>query len=45
MTDPELKPTAKVLFRVPEEDGSANVETLWAFDLPSCNGRKMPYAN
>jgi Domain of unknown function (DUF4265) len=33
MTDPELKPTAKVLFSVPEEDGSANVETLWAFDL------------
>jgi Domain of unknown function (DUF4265) len=33
MTDPHLKPTAKVLFRVPEEDGSANVETLWAFDL------------
>ena len=32
MTQPELKPTAKVLFRV-EEDGSANVETLWAFDL------------
>lgn len=26
-------PTAKVLFRVPEEDGSAQVETLWAFDL------------
>jgi hypothetical protein len=33
MTQPELKPTAKVLFRVEEEDGSANVETLWAFDL------------
>jgi len=26
-------PAAKVLFRVPEEDGSANVETLWAFSL------------
>jgi hypothetical protein len=26
-------PTAKVLFRVPEEDGSAQAETLWAFDL------------
>jgi hypothetical protein len=26
-------PTAKVVFRVAEEDGSANVETLWAFDL------------
>jgi Domain of unknown function (DUF4265) len=26
-------PTAKVLFRVVEEDGSANIETLWAFDL------------
>jgi Domain of unknown function (DUF4265) len=27
------KPTAKVLFRVPEEDGAATVETLWAYDL------------
>jgi hypothetical protein len=27
------EPTAKVLFRVPEDDGSANVETLWAYDL------------
>ena len=27
------EPTAKVLFRVPEEDGGAHVETLWAFDL------------
>jgi hypothetical protein len=27
------QPTAKVLFRVPNEDGSAEVETLWAFDL------------
>jgi hypothetical protein len=26
-------PTAKVLFRVPESDGSAQVETLWAVDL------------
>src|SRR5262245_8524065 len=26
-------PTAKVLFRVTEPDGSANVETLWAYDL------------
>lgn len=26
-------PTAKVLFRVPNENGSAEVETLWAFDL------------
>jgi hypothetical protein len=25
-------PNAKVLFRVPEDDGSANVETLWATD-------------
>src|ERR1700733_6556213 len=33
MTDPELRPAAKVLFRVREEDGTANVETLWAFDL------------
>jgi hypothetical protein len=27
------QPTAKVLFRVPNNDGSAEVETLWAFDL------------
>ena len=27
------QPTAKVLFRVPNSDGSAEVETLWAFDL------------
>jgi hypothetical protein len=26
-------PTAKVLFRVAESDGSASVETLWAYDL------------
>jgi hypothetical protein len=26
-------PTAKVLFRVPSEDGSADVETLWATPL------------
>lgn len=26
-------PTAKVLFRVPNEDGGADVETLWAIDL------------
>ena len=26
-------PTAKVLFRVPNDDGSAEVETLWAVDL------------
>lgn len=26
-------PTAKVLFRVPRSDGSADVETLWAYDL------------
>ena len=28
-----LRPTAKVLFRVPGEGGSADVETLWAHDL------------
>lgn len=28
-------PTAKVLFRVAESNGSANVETLWAHDLGS----------
>jgi uncharacterized protein DUF4265 len=27
------QPTAKVLFRVPNEDGTAEVETLWAVDL------------
>ena len=26
-------PTAKVLFRLAESDGSASVETLWAYDL------------
>ena len=29
----EASPTAKVLFRVPNEDGTDEVETLWAFDL------------
>ena len=33
MSSPVASPTAKVLFRVAESDGSANVETLWAFDL------------
>ncbi len=32
MADPDA-PTAKVLFRVSYEDGSAEVETLWAHDL------------
>ena len=27
------EPTSKVLFRVPNEDGTAEVETLWAYDL------------
>jgi hypothetical protein len=27
------EPTAKVLFRVQNTDGTCNVETLWAFDL------------
>jgi hypothetical protein len=27
------EPDAKVLFRIPEDDRSANVETLWAYDL------------
>jgi hypothetical protein len=26
-------PTAKVLFRVPYQDGSVEIETLWAFEL------------
>jgi len=29
----EAEPSAKVLFRVPNDDGTADVETLWAFDL------------
>ena len=28
-----VEPSAKVLFRVPNEDGTAEVETLWAFAL------------
>ncbi|WP_395685345.1 DUF4265 domain-containing protein [Caenimonas koreensis] len=31
----DASPSAKVLFRVPDEDGSAEVETLWAFELGS----------
>ena len=27
------KPTSKVLFRVPDEDGGVTVETLWAYSL------------
>ena len=27
------EPTAKVLFRIPDDDGGANVETLWAIPL------------
>jgi hypothetical protein len=34
MSEPS-EPNAKVLFRVPNEDGSAEVETLWAYDLGS----------
>ena len=29
------EPNAKILFRVPNEDDGADVETLWAFDLGS----------
>jgi hypothetical protein len=29
----EAAPTAKVLFSITEDDGTASVETLWAFDL------------
>jgi hypothetical protein len=36
MTEP-IDPTAKVLFRVPNEGGSAEVETLWAYDLGGDN--------
>ena len=34
MSEP-TEPNAKVLFRVPNEDGGADVETLWAYDLGS----------
>jgi hypothetical protein len=34
MSDPS-EPNAKVLFRVPNEDDTAEVETLWAYDLGS----------
>jgi hypothetical protein len=30
---PDSQPNAKVLFRVPREDGNADVETLWATHL------------
>jgi hypothetical protein len=33
------KPNAKVLFRVPNEDGSAEVETLWATSVGGDNYR------
>jgi len=32
MTD-MVRPNAKVLFRVPRDDGTAEVETLWATEL------------
>lgn len=34
MSEPS-EPNAKVLFRVPNEDGGADVETLWAYELGS----------
>ena len=34
MNEPS-KPNAKVLFSVPDEDGGADIETLWAFNLGS----------
>lgn len=36
MNDPE-QPNAKVLFRVINEDGTAEVETLWATKLDGDN--------
>lgn len=36
-TNAITEPTAKVLFRVLNDDGSAEVETLWAFDLGDDN--------
>ena len=35
----EKNPNSKVLFRIPNEDGSAEVETLWATDLGGDNYR------
>lgn len=32
LPDPD-EPTAKVLFRITDDDGSEEVETLWAYDL------------
>ena len=39
------EPDAKVLFRVPNDDGAAEIETLWAFDLGDDLYRldNMPY--
>src|SRR5688572_22698495 len=34
---PEREPSTKVLFRVRNEDGSADVETLWATSLGADN--------
>jgi|SRR5690606_18655667 len=44
MNEPS-EPKAKVLFRVPNEEGGANVETLWAYDLGSDKYRldNLPY--
>jgi hypothetical protein len=44
MSEPS-EPTAKVLFRVPNENGGADVETLWAYDLGSDKYKidNMPY--
>lgn len=33
MSEPPAKPDSKVLFRVPRDDGTADVETLWATSL------------
>ena len=44
MSDP-TEPNAKVVFRVPKEDGTEDVETLWAFDLGDDRYRidNLPY--
>ncbi len=39
MNPDATKPNAKVLFRVPNSDGSAEVETLWATNLGGDNYR------
>jgi hypothetical protein len=43
--DNPSEPNAKIVFRVPAEDGTEDVETLWAFDLGNDEYRidNLPY--